>query len=47
MSRNLGKTLDDAGYGVVVDSAGRIVVAGDSNNGSNDDFAAVRYVGGP
>jgi uncharacterized delta-60 repeat protein len=36
---------DEFAYGVVVDSAGRVVVAGYSYNGSNNDFAVVRYVG--
>jgi uncharacterized delta-60 repeat protein len=36
-------TSNDGGYAVVVDSAGRIVVAGSSDNGSDDDFAVVRY----
>jgi uncharacterized delta-60 repeat protein len=36
-------TDSDIGYGVVVDSQDRVVVAGESSNGSNDDFAAVRY----
>jgi len=33
----------DYGYGVVVDSQDRVVVAGESDNGSNDDFGVVRY----
>jgi uncharacterized delta-60 repeat protein len=33
----------EAGYGVVVDSQGRIVVAGESQNDSDNDFAVVRY----
>ena len=33
----------DGGYGVMVQDDGKIVVAGTSNNGSNDDFAVVRY----
>lgn len=33
----------DYGYDVAVQSDGRIVLAGSSNNGSNFDFAAVRY----
>ena len=37
----------DYGRAVVVDSADRIVVAGDSYIGSDLDFAVVRYVGGP
>ena len=36
-------TGDDRGRAVAVDSAGRVVVAGYSHNGSNDDFAVVRY----
>ena len=35
----------DAGAGVAVQSDGKIVVAGWSYNGSNDDFALVRYLG--
>lgn len=34
---------DDGARSMVVLSDGRIVVAGASNNGSNDDFAVVRY----
>jgi len=33
----------DHGYAVALDSAGRIIVAGRSYNGSNYDFAVVRY----
>ena len=33
----------DTGYSVAIQADGRIVVAGTSNNGSNDDFAVVRY----
>ena len=33
----------DRGYSVAVQADGRIVVAGSSNIGSNDDFALVRY----
>jgi uncharacterized delta-60 repeat protein len=40
-------TSNDRGYAVAVDSADRVVVAGDSSNGGNEDFAVVRYVGGP
>ena len=36
-------TSGDNGRAVVVDSADRIVVAGSSSNGSNKDFAVVRY----
>jgi len=36
-------TANDSGRAVVVDSAGRIIVAGESYNGSDDDFAVVRY----
>ncbi len=39
----IGSGLDQA-YGVGIQSDGKIVVAGYSNNGSNDDFAVVRYV---
>lgn len=35
----------DYGHSVAVQSDGRIVVAGSSSNGSNDDFALVRYLG--
>jgi uncharacterized delta-60 repeat protein len=34
---------DDRGYGVALDSEGRIIVAGSSDNGSDDDFTVVRY----
>jgi uncharacterized delta-60 repeat protein len=34
---------DDLGFSVGIQSDGRIVVAGKSSNGSNDDFALVRY----
>ncbi|HOY31521.1 MAG TPA: YCF48-related protein [Bacteroidales bacterium] len=34
---------DDFGYSVVVQADGKIIVAGSSNNGSNNDFALVRY----
>jgi uncharacterized delta-60 repeat protein len=34
---------DDSAYSVAVQSDGNIVVAGQSFNGSNDDFALVRY----
>ena len=33
----------DEGYSVTVQADGKILVAGYSNNGSNDDFALVRY----
>jgi uncharacterized delta-60 repeat protein len=33
----------DNGYSVAIQSDGKIVVAGSSGNGSNDDFALVRY----
>ncbi len=34
---------DDVAYAMAIDSGGKIVVAGYSNNGSNDDFALARY----
>ena len=34
---------NDGGYSVMVQADGKIVVAGTSNNGSNNDFAVVRY----
>jgi uncharacterized delta-60 repeat protein len=34
---------NDRAYSVAIQSDGKIVVAGYSNNGSNDDFALVRY----
>ncbi|MFO0969304.1 MAG: LamG-like jellyroll fold domain-containing protein [Gemmataceae bacterium] len=34
---------DDQAYGVAVDGTGKIVVAGYSANGSNNDFAVARY----
>ena len=39
-------TGNDSGRAVAVDSAGRIVVAGYSYNGVDDDFAVVRYTSG-
>jgi uncharacterized delta-60 repeat protein len=36
----------DRGAAVAIDSQGRIVVAGSSNNGANNDFALVRYNAG-
>lgn len=33
----------DKAYGVAIQSDGKIVVAGSTHNGSNDDFAIVRY----
>ena len=38
-------SADDVGYSVAIQSDGKIVVAGYSDNGSNDDFAVVRYTG--
>ncbi len=35
--------INEEGYSVAIQSDGKIVVAGCSNNGSNDDFAVVRY----
>ena len=34
---------DDAGLAVAIQSDGKIVVAGESHNGADDDFAVVRY----
>ena len=34
---------NDIGYGVAIDSNGKIVVVGSANNGTNDDFAVIRY----
>ncbi|MEH2049311.1 DUF4347 domain-containing protein [Nostoc sp.] len=34
---------DDSGYSITVQADGKILVAGDSNNGTNNDFAIVRY----
>lgn len=34
---------NDAGFSVVVQSDGKIIVAGRASNGSNDDFALTRY----
>jgi len=34
---------DDMGYSLALDSSGRIIVAGKSHNGSNDDMAIWRY----
>lgn len=36
-------SFDDTAYGVAIQSDGRIVTAGQSSNGSNFDFAVVRY----
>ena len=38
---------DEQALSVAIQSDGKIVVAGYSNNGSNDDFALVRYAGTP
>jgi uncharacterized delta-60 repeat protein len=35
---------DDFGFGMAMQSDGKIVLAGESNNGTNADFAVVRYV---
>jgi hypothetical protein len=37
---------DDEGHAMAIDGSGRIVVAGGSYNGTNIDFAVVRYLGG-
>ena len=37
---------DDGGQSIAIQSDGKILVAGWSNNGTNDDFALVRYNGG-
>jgi uncharacterized delta-60 repeat protein len=39
----IGSSFNDRGYSVAVQSDGKIVVAGSSSNGSNTDFALVRY----
>ncbi|WP_375471149.1 DUF4347 domain-containing protein [uncultured Nostoc sp.] len=36
-------TNDDYGYSITVQADGKILVAGTSNNGTNNDFAIVRY----
>jgi len=36
-------TADNEAYSVAIQSDGKIVVAGTTNNGTNDDFALVRY----
>ena len=36
-------TFADKAYGVAIQSDGKIVLAGSTNNGTNDDFAIVRY----
>jgi uncharacterized delta-60 repeat protein len=38
---------NDRAYSVAIQSDGKIVAAGNSNNGSNEDFALVRYAGTP
>jgi uncharacterized delta-60 repeat protein len=42
LTTNIGAS-SDAGYSAALQPDGRILVAGVSNNGSNDDFALVRY----
>ncbi|MGZ8190947.1 MAG: hypothetical protein ACXWTS_06915, partial [Methylococcaceae bacterium] len=42
VTTNFGFT-QDRGYSVTVQADGKIIVAGTSSNGSNDDFALVRY----
>ena len=42
VTTEVGSTNDYA-YSVAIQSDGKIVAAGYSNNGSNDDFALVRY----
>jgi uncharacterized delta-60 repeat protein len=39
----IGAGADDFAAAVAIDAQGRIVVAGGSNNGSDDDFAVARY----
>jgi hypothetical protein len=39
-------STDDEGHAMAIDGSGRIVVAGGSYNGTNIDFAVVRYLGG-
>jgi uncharacterized delta-60 repeat protein len=39
------ESYDDKGYSVAIQGDGKIVVAGYSNNGTNNDFALVRYFG--
>lgn len=34
---------DDIGYGIALQSDGKIIVAGESSNGTNSDFVIVRY----
>jgi uncharacterized delta-60 repeat protein len=38
-----GASLDNYGYSVAVQADSKIIVAGESYNGNNQDFAAVRY----
>src|SRR5947199_1729746 len=38
-----GIGTDDYGYGVAIQADGKLVVAGETNNGINYDFALVRY----
>lgn len=42
LTTSLG-TSDDQGYSLAVQSDGKIIVAGNSNNGTDNDFAVVRY----
>jgi uncharacterized delta-60 repeat protein len=45
VTTSIGSSGEDEGYSVAIQSDGKIVVAGFSNNGSNHDFAVVRYIG--
>src|SRR5438552_1030420 len=38
-----GSGSDDSGYAVAIQADGKLAVAGETNNGSNYDFALVRY----
>src|SRR5436309_13421706 len=38
-----GIGTDDYGYGVAIQADGELVVAGETNDGGNNDFALVRY----
>ncbi len=42
-----GAFSNDEGYAVAVQTDGKIVLAGFSNNGTNGDFAVARYLGAP
>ena len=46
LTTDIGISSDDEGWSVAIQSDGKILVAGYSGDGTNDDFALVRYNGG-